>query len=57
MPTCVGVPWLHLRNTVLASVKNVCTWLWPSSDRRAGRLPFSTVNVSVEPFVDSSSPA
>ena len=51
MPTFVGIPFVHLRKTVLSPVANVCSWLWPSSERSAARLPFCTVTVTDVPLV------
>ena len=37
MPTCVGIPFVHLRKTVLSPVAKVCSWLLPEqrAERRA----------------------
>ena len=52
MPTTfAGIPFVHFRNTVFASVVNVCCWLCPSSERSAARLPFCTVTVTDEPLL------
>ena len=41
VPT-VGMPWRQIRTSVFGPSVNVWFWLWPSSERSAGRLPAST---------------
>ena len=56
MPTFVGIPADQRRKTVLSPVAKVSTWLLPSNERSAGRLPFSTESVTEEDDLAVSSP-
>ena len=56
MPTTFGIPFVHFRKTVFSPVANVCSWLWPRSERSAARLPFCTVTVTDELLVALSWP-